>query len=87
MRLNSLSAVGGDEFVLFVPAGDEAELTKCSVDLATDIAQYDYHISVGIESQQQVATIAQLIKAAEQKMYDQKRAFYATRDRRKMHVA
>ena len=79
--------VGGDEFVLFVPAGDEAELTKCSVDLATDIAQYDYHISVGIESQQQVATIAQLIKAAEQKMYDQKRAFYATRDRRKMHVA
>ena len=79
--------VGGDEFVLFVPAGDEAELTKCSVDLAANIAQYDYHISVGIESQHQVATIAQLIKAAEQKMYDQKRAFYATRDRRQMHVA
>ena len=79
--------VGGDEFVLFVPAGNEAELTKCSVDLAADIAQYDYHISVGIESEQQVETIAHLIKAAEQKMYDQKRAFYATRDQRKMHVA
>ena len=79
--------VGGDEFVLFVPAGDEAELTKCSVDLAADIAQHDYHISVGIECEHKVETIAHLIKAAEQKMYDQKRAFYATRERRNMHVA
>ena len=79
--------VGGDEFVLFVPNGDEAELTKCSQDLAADLEQYDYHVSVGIECESDVETISHLIKAAEQKMYNQKRAFYARRERRNMHVA
>ena len=79
--------VGGDEFVLFVPNGDEAKLTKCSQDLAADLEQYDYHVSVGIECESDVETISHLIKAAEQKMYDQKRAFYANRERRNMHVA
>ena len=79
--------VGGDEFVLFVPAGDEAELTKCSQDMAADLEQYDYHVSVGIECEHNVDTISHLIKAAEQKMYNQKRAFYARRERRNMHVA
>ncbi len=79
--------VGGDEFVLFVPSTDEQQLTQCSEDMAKELLTYDYHVSVGIECEKQVHTIAQLIKAAEQKMYAQKRAFYATRERRVMHVA
>ena len=78
--------VGGDEFVLFVPGAGAAHLEQSSHDLAQHLLAHDYHISVGIEREQQVETIAQLIKAAEHKMYDQKRAFYATRERR-MHVA
>ena len=79
--------VGGDEFVLFVPGTPEAELTKCSQDMAADLEQYDYLVSVGIECEHNVETISHLIKAAEQKMYNQKRAFYARRERRNMHVA
>ena len=79
--------VGGDEFVLFVPGTPEAELTQYSQDMAAELLQYDYHVSVGIECERQVESISNLIKAAEQKMYNQKRAFYATRERRTMHVA
>ena len=70
----------------FVPGAGAAHLEQSSQDLAQHLLAHDYHISVGIEREQQVETIAQLIKAAEHKMYDQKRAFYATRERR-MHVA
>ena len=78
--------VGGDEFVLFVPGTDEAQLTKCSADIAAHLLEYDYHISVGIESKENIQSISHLIKAAEQKMYTQKREFYRGRERR-MHVA
>ncbi len=79
--------VGGDEFVLFVPGGIESELNKYSENMAAELLQYDYHVSVGIECRNQVESISNLIKAAEQKMYNQKRAFYANRERRNMHVA
>ncbi len=78
--------VGGDEFVLFVPGTDEYKLTRCSEELAAHLLEYDYHISVGIEAESAVQSIAHLIKAAEQKMYAQKREFYRDR-RREMHVA
>ncbi len=79
--------VGGDEFVLFVPGTDEASLTKGSADIAAHLLEFDYHISVGIESKANVQSISHLIKAAEQKMYAQKREFYRGRERRQMHVA
>ncbi len=79
--------VGGDEFVLFVPHGSEDELSYASAALAQSLLEHNYHISVGIESAQDITDLAVLIKAAEQKMYDQKRAFYATRERRVMHVS
>ena len=78
--------VGGDEFVLFVPGTDEAALTKCSADIAAHLLEFDYHISVGIEAESSVQSIAHLIKAAEQKMYAQKREFYRGRERRQLHV-
>ena len=79
--------VGGDEFVLFAPGTNEQDFLERSAALAKELEVNDYHISVGIESQHNVPSISQLIKAAEKKMYDQKRAFYATRERRQMHVA
>lgn len=79
--------VGGDEFVLFVPGFMVEELNKCSLELASDLLDFDYHISVGIHGETDFQSLSQLIKTAEQKMYAQKRAFYATRERRVMHVA
>ena len=78
--------VGGDEFVLFVPGTDEYKLMRCSQELSAHLLEYDYHISVGIEAESSVQSIAHLIKAAEHKMYAQKREFYRDR-RREMHVA
>ena len=79
--------VGGDEFVLFVPGFMVEELNKCSLELASDLLDFNYHISVGIHGETDFQSLSQLIKTAEQKMYAQKRAFYATRERRVMHVA
>lgn len=79
--------VGGDEFVLFVPGFMVEELNKCSLELASDLLDFNYHISVGIHCETDFQSLSQLIKTAEQKMYAQKRAFYATRERRVMHVA
>ena len=63
--------VGGDEFVLFVPGTDEAQLTQCSADIAAHLLEYDYHISVGIESKENIQSISHL----------------SGRERRQMHVA
>lgn len=79
--------VGGDEFVLFVLGFMVEELNKCSLELASDLLDFNYHISVGIHGETDFQSLSQLIKTAEQKMYAQKRAFYATRERRVMHVA
>ena len=68
--------VGGDEFVLFVPGFMVEELNKCSLELASDLLDFNYHISVGIHGETDFQSLSQLIKTAEQKMYAQKRAFY-----------
>ena len=74
------------KLVITYTSTNEQDFLERSAALAQELQVNDYHISVGIESQNNVASISQLIKAAEKKMYDQKRAFYATRERR-MHVA
>ena len=73
--------------MLFVPGFMVEELNKCSLELASDLLDFNYHISVGIHGETDFQSLSQLIKTAEQKMYAQKRAFYATRERRVMHVA
>ncbi len=68
---------GGDEFVLFVPGGQEKELTASSAALSAALAAQDYHVSIGIQCATALSSVSALIKEAEQKMYAQKRQFYA----------
>lgn len=67
---------GGDEFVLFFPDGDEAEIKAQHESLASDLLKNQYHISVGIQCEQNVESMSLLVKTAEQKMYAEKKKYY-----------
>lgn len=67
---------GGDEFVLFIPGGDEENLTRRSKELKRALSVEDYSISVGIRSDRNISSISLLIKEAEQRMYREKKEYY-----------
>ena len=73
---------GGDEFVLFVPDADETDLEACREALASDLLKAEYYISVGIQCEQNVASMSRLVKSAEKKMYAEKKKYYELHDRR-----
>lgn len=74
---------GGDEFVLFIPDPDAADIKKRQEALASDLARADYHVSVGIQCEENVPSMSLLIKAAEEKMYAEKNLFYQQRNLRR----
>ena len=74
---------GGDEFVLFVPDGDEADMEMQSQQLSSALSEADYHISVGFQCDKHLSSITPLIQRAEQKMYAEKKKYYETHDRRR----
>lgn len=77
--------VGGDEFIVFVPDADEAEVISHIETLAASLEQKDYHISAGVQCGTGAAPLTDLIKAAEKKMYREKKRYYEqeTNDRRR----
>ena len=75
--------IGGDEFVLFLAGAHPDQAQQSCLQLSKALLAHDYHVSAGIESSTAVTSISALIKHAEQKMYAQKRSFYAVRDRRR----
>lgn len=76
--------VGGDEFIIFVPGGDELEVMSSSEALVASLVRKDYHVSVGAQYESEVSSLADLIQAAEKKMYMEKKKYYEqeTNDRR-----
>lgn len=74
--------IGGDEFILFLPGASEAEITARSESLSRALLREDYHISVGIQCETDISSLARLIKRAEQKMYAEKKKYYEQHDRR-----
>ena len=50
--------------------------------LSRALLREDYHISVGIQCETDVSSLARLIKRAEQKMYAEKKKYYEQHDRR-----
>ena len=77
--------IGGDEFLVFVPDAPEAETDRKLRKLAETLEKEDYHISAGVQWEEEISSIASLIKAAEKKMYAAKKAYYdqEVHDRRK----
>ena len=77
--------IGGDEFVTFIPETEADVIEKRCLRIKTELAKSNYHISVGTHREEQISSIEDLIKAAEKKMYDEKRKYYenTSHDRRR----
>ena len=77
--------MGGDEFLVFVPDRPEKEINDKLRKLAETLEKEDYHISAGVQWEENPSSLASLIKAAEKKMYAEKKAYYnqEAHDRRK----
>ena len=77
--------IGGDEFVTFIPETGADVIEKRCLRIKTELAKQNYHISVGTHREEQISSIEDLIKAAEKKMYDEKRKYYenTSHDRRR----
>lgn len=52
-------------------------------DLISALENAGYYISVGIQCDKNISSISPLIKAAEQKMYAEKKKYYEKYDRRR----
>lgn len=74
--------IGGDEFLIFV----EMDLDRASekaLEAKENVEKAGYHVSVGTASGEESA--AAVVKAAEQRMYEDKKRYYMSQgDRRKM---
>lgn len=77
--------IGGDEFLAFVPDVPQQRVEELCRQLVQALEEENYHISAGVQWETDVQSVAALVKAAEQKMYAEKRAYYsrAENDRRK----
>ena len=77
--------VGGDEFIIFLVDWDKDDALRRCQAVADALEKEGYHISVGAEWRSiPVEDLDALIKRAEKRMYDAKRAYYqvAGHDRR-----
>lgn len=68
--------IGGDEFVVFQRNRIEKELNSDLQKVHTEIERNDYHMSSGICMAASELSIEEMIKTAEQRMYEAKRKYY-----------
>ena len=69
--------IGGDEFVVFVPDGDQEEIEKKLDRVITAVEENDYHISVGRDTHFcGKIDMKGLVDSAEKRMYEEKQLFY-----------
>ena len=76
--------IGGDEFVVFVQDEAEEAVLRLSRELEEELKEDQIDVSVGIQWEQSPPSLDAVVKAAEEKMYAAKRAYYeqAVHDRR-----
>lgn len=78
----SLCRVGGDEFVVF-PAPAEGQTCEDRMRSASaSITAQGYSISYGIAAHESVVGLRELVREADEKMLESKRAYYAEHDRK-----
>jgi len=70
--------IGGDEFVAFCSGMAESELTEKIERMSEEVARNDYHISVGVAWRKDTPLIHEMVKVAEERMYEAKRDYYQT---------
>ena len=76
--------IGGDEFLVFTEADESTTKIKAK-EAKERVTKAGYHVSVGTASGEKTAAATDVVKEAEQKMYEDKRQYYMSQgDRRKM---
>lgn len=76
--------IGGDEFLAFTEK-DEKAAEESAAKAKERVSEAGYHVSVGTASGEKTTAVAVIVKAAEKKMYEDKRQYYMSHgDRRKM---
>lgn len=76
--------IGGDEFLVFAELDIAAAADKAAA-AKEKVSGEGYHVSVGTASREEHSEVAGLVKAAEQRMYEDKKRYYMEHgDRRKM---
>lgn len=76
--------IGGDEFVAFDMDSPKKEILDKIKEIDKELERHGYHISVGVQWEQQITSMDDLVREAEQQMYGAKRSYYEQmgRDRR-----
>lgn len=76
--------VGGDEFMLLFFRCDEAEVRRALAGVTEEVAQAGLSVSVGVALRQAPGdSLETLIHTSDLRMYEDKRSYYRTHDRRK----
>ena len=68
--------IGGDEFLIFAVDQEKDTVERMGRKLESALAGEHIYVSLGIQWAAQIDSMAHLVKAAEQKMYAAKRAYY-----------
>ena len=69
--------IGGDEFVAFVPDGDQEQIRKKLEKVISAVEENGYHVSVGYDTHLYgEINMKTLVDSAEKRMYEQKQLFY-----------
>ncbi len=80
---DDLYRVGGDEFVMFPAPAAEAEYEARMRAVSESLAAQGYSISYGIAVCEAANGLSELVREADEKMLESKRAYYAEHDRRR----
>lgn len=72
--------VGGDEFIAFVFGLDEDKIYERIDEMERQVEEKGYHISVGTAWRITTPLVYDMVKKAEQKMYQRKRLYYKSKD-------
>lgn len=76
--------IGGDEFLVLAELDSDCASGKATA-VKGKASEAGYHVSIGTASAEEHADVAAVIKAAEQRMYEDKKRYYMEQgDRRKM---
>lgn len=76
--------IGGDEFLVFTKMEESAAAEKAA-EAKERVGKEGYHVSIGTASGEKTTAVTAIVKAAEKRMYEDKRQYYMTQgDRRKM---
>ena len=79
-RYGNCYRIGGDEFVIILPESGKAEFEEQMEQVQEDLKQAHISYSMGLEWKKE-GMLESMLKAAEQRMYAEKNAYYKLRGR------